>query len=391
MTPPVLCLAFLASMYFRSYFGVVGPALSRDLFLTPQDFGWLASAFFTSFSLLQIPVGLAFDRWGVRLPMATMMALGALGSALVAFSSDFWTAMIGQGLIGVGCAPIFMGVLYFVGNTYDAERAGRLAAIVSAVGSTGALLSAAPLTMFTRGFGWRSACWLAALVMFACAIVIAFQLRSPGRFVKRPELEGGSGRFLPLLYLAPVCLTLSLGGVFRNAWAGPYVAGVFKGTSDLGALLTLVSMVGIATSFLVPALLFRLRPRTVVAATYVLGIICAATLAVHPGWNIFAAYAGLSVLYAMGNVHPLVMAEAQSLIPPSYRGIVLGALNTLVFFGVSAASSAFGQIAGMAFAPENTYRAVFLLTTASLIAALVIYLVFQPSSESCSRRTDVSH
>lgn len=57
-----LCAAFLASMYFRSYFGVVGPLISDELALSPVEFGWVASAIFGSFALLQIPVGIAFDR-----------------------------------------------------------------------------------------------------------------------------------------------------------------------------------------------------------------------------------------------------------------------------------------------------------------------------------------
>jgi MFS family permease len=112
MSLSALSAAFFASMYFRSYFGVVGPLVADDLALSPAEFGWLASAFFGSFALLQIPVGIAFDRWGVRWPMALMMVVGATGSALLASSSSFWSAFIGQVAIGIGCAPIFMGVLY---------------------------------------------------------------------------------------------------------------------------------------------------------------------------------------------------------------------------------------------------------------------------------------
>jgi MFS family permease len=56
---------------------VVGPLISDELALSPVEFGWVASAFFGSFALLQIPVGIAFDRWGVRRPMALMMLVGA--------------------------------------------------------------------------------------------------------------------------------------------------------------------------------------------------------------------------------------------------------------------------------------------------------------------------
>ncbi len=104
-------------MYFRSYFGVVRPARWRSRALAFQNFGWLASAFFASFALLQVPVGMAFDRWGARWPMTLMMMIGAAGSALVGASSGLWSSFAGQLGIGIGCAPIFMGVLYHLKDT----------------------------------------------------------------------------------------------------------------------------------------------------------------------------------------------------------------------------------------------------------------------------------
>nr|WP_261323883.1 MFS transporter [Rhizobium leguminosarum] len=149
----VLCAAFLASMYFRSYFGVVGPLVSDDLALSPVEFGWLASAFFGSFALLQIPVGIAFDRWGVRWPMASMMVMGAAGSALIASSSGFWSAFAGQVAIGIGCARIFMGILYYLGRHHSPDTAARLAATVSSVGIRGSADLRISVVLLHRGMG----------------------------------------------------------------------------------------------------------------------------------------------------------------------------------------------------------------------------------------------
>jgi hypothetical protein len=74
-------------------------------------------------AFLQIPFAVAFDRWSTRVPMAAMMSAGALGSAIVAISTDFLWALTGQTLIGVGCAPVFMGALYHLGKAHDAEGA----------------------------------------------------------------------------------------------------------------------------------------------------------------------------------------------------------------------------------------------------------------------------
>ncbi|MDM9644803.1 MFS transporter [Rhizobium sp. S163] len=383
---PTLSAAFLLSMFFRSYFGVVGPAIASDLSLSPQQYGWLASAFFASFSVLQIPVGMSFDKWGVRFPMAGMMLVGAAGSSFVALSEGYWATLVGQALIGIGCAPIFMGVLYFLGQKYPAERAGRLATTISAIGSAGALLSASPLLWFIEEFGWRSACWSAAAAMAATAITVGFTLGSTVERATKPGSKASRGWLAPLLYLAPICFTLSFGGTFRNAWAAPYVTAVFGDGAPVGTMLTVISTAGIVTSFLVPVLLARMTARTIVVVTYVFGIVFAGLLAASPGLGLVAASVGLSVLYAMGNVHPLVMTEAQALIPLNMRGLALGALNTLVFVGVSAASAVYGEVAGLSLPAIATYRLIFAVTATAIAGALFCYVLFR--GRALARRAD---
>ncbi|MBB3447132.1 MFS transporter [Rhizobium sp. BK379] len=377
LTLPVLAAAFLLSMYFRSYFGVVGPALSADLSLSPEQFGRLASTFFASFSILQIPVGMSFDKWGVRGPMAAMMSIGAAGSAIVALSPGYWCAITGQSFVGIGCAPIFMGVLYYLGRTNEPERAGRLSATVSAVGSAGALLSASPLSWFVEVFGWQSACWLAAAAMAVSAAAVAFVLGPTPASIEESDRDQRPWSLVSLFYLVPVCFTLSLGGTFRNAWAVPYVTSVFGEHVAVGAMLTTISVVGIVTSFMLPIVLMRVPGRTIVISTYGAGVTCAIFLSSAPGFTFLSACAGLSVLYAMGNVHPLVMTEAQTLIPPRVRGLALGGLNTLVFLGVSVASAVYGEIAGLSLSVLSSYRVIFAVSAAVIAMAMFCYIVFR--------------
>ncbi len=211
-------------------------------------------------------------------------------------------------------------------------------------------------------------------MMVGCALSIATTLRqTPCRMSALAAEESGTWRVARLLYLVPICFTLSLGGTFRNAWAGPYLTGVFGQGTDVGTVLTAVSVFGIATSFILPFALLRWQGRTIVTATYVVGALSAAFLACWPGASIAAASAGLAILYAMGNIHPVVMTEAQAMLPGRMRGIGLGGLNTLVFLGVSASSSIFGGIADFSLGATVTYGLIFGSTAAALAIALAIY------------------
>ncbi|MGR9424489.1 MFS transporter [Rhizobium leguminosarum] len=369
----VLALAFLMSMFFRSYFGVVGPIVAADIHLDSSHYGYVASAFFVSFGLLQIPLGSAFDRFGIRTLTAALMTVGALGAALVATAGTAGQLIAGQAILGAGCAPIFMGVVYQYGSLSDGVVARRKIAAISAVGSLGALLSASPMVWLCALVGWRGAMLLAATSMALGAAGVAFQMAPPGQDGQSDDMP--DGKPANLFYLLPICMTLSIGGTFRSAWAGPYLSGVFSADQSIsGFALTIVSAVGIATSFAIPALVSRVSPRNIVAGGMAAATTATFGMAVSPDSSIVAAIALVCVLYSIGNLHPLVMAEAQELMPPKRRGLLLGFLNTLVFFGVAISSAVFGWIAQTADGPYPTFQVILFVTAACLLIGLAAYL-----------------
>ena len=65
------------SQFYRSCLGVIAPELTRDLGLTPEDLGQANGAFFLAMGLMQVPVGLLFDRYGPRRTVTTLTALGS--------------------------------------------------------------------------------------------------------------------------------------------------------------------------------------------------------------------------------------------------------------------------------------------------------------------------
>jgi MFS family permease len=369
----VLALAFLMSMFFRSYFGVVGPIVAAEIDLDPISYGYAASAFFISFGLLQMPLGSAFDRFGPRRPTAVLMIVGALGASFIATAGSARQLIAGQAVLGAGCAPIFMGVVYQFGSLSDGLAARRKIAAVSAIGSLGALLSASPMLWLSEFLGWRGAMLLAASSMALCAAGVAFQMGQPPPGGQCEEAPGG--RPPGLVYLFPICLTLSLGGTFRNAWATPYLSGVFYADQTVSSFaLTIVSAVGIATSFAIPALISRVSPRIVVTCGMAAATIAAFAMAVSPASSIVAAVGLICLLYSTGNLHPLVMAEAQELASSKRRGIVLGFLNTLVFFGVAISSAVFGWVAQNAGGAPLTFQIILFVTAACLVIGLAGYL-----------------
>ncbi len=135
----------LASADFKHYFS-----------LTDEQRGLLNSAFFWSYTLLQIPAGLIVDRFGVKRPVAVALLFWCAVSAATSAATLLWQLVILRLLLGVGESVVFPAGLSWIHRNIEEERRG-LAAAIFVGGTKWGPAVAAPLAawLITR-YGWRS-------------------------------------------------------------------------------------------------------------------------------------------------------------------------------------------------------------------------------------------
>src|SRR5262245_27833195 len=95
-------VGYFLSQWFRSVNAVVSADLIRDLSLNGFTVGLLTSAYFFAFSVGQIPVGVALDRFGPRRTESALLLVAVIGALVFARSESALGLMIGRGLIGLG-------------------------------------------------------------------------------------------------------------------------------------------------------------------------------------------------------------------------------------------------------------------------------------------------
>lgn len=377
-----LTFSYVLSQFFRSYVAVISSQLIGDFHFTPQMFGWFSGAFFLVFASAQIPVGFMFDRYGVRYPTAALMSVGTLSAGVVSVTTDPRLAIIAQAGIGIGCAPVFMGLLNYVLRHGAGPRDVRSITTASAIGMSGGLLAAFPLSWATANFGWRPVMALSAMLMLLATLGVIFFVR---RRDEKPLPASSSGRAMSpartrggLWTLMPVCLAMSVGGTFRTSWGGPYLADVF-GFDVLarGNAMTVMSIAGIGASFCIPFLVRRWSPKSLSLGWQVTGVLATLLLATMPQRSPIISVAAICLLLSVGCIHPLVMSQARAIIAPGKLGLGLGLLNSLVFLGVALASSIFGLIAEQArmtgVSNADLYSRLFVVTAVPLVVGALAY------------------
>ena len=155
--------------------------------------GWVLGIYGLTQGLLQIPFGMASDRFGRKPIIIIGLILFAIGSFIAALPGDIYTAMLGRAIQGAGAISAAVSA-YLSDLTREEHRTKAMAMIGGSIGLTFALsLVGAPLLYATIGMSGIFA-MTGVLALAAIAVVIwlvppaSAALHVPGPDVVRPSL-----------------------------------------------------------------------------------------------------------------------------------------------------------------------------------------------------------
>jgi MFS family permease len=382
----VLTLAFALSQAFRTIPSITVNGIAEELQAGPAALALFGGVFHWSFALMQVPVGLALDIFGVRRAVIALSGLAILGGAICTFAPDMNALFLGQILVGAGCAPAFMAAIVFTSKHWPVARFAAISGLVLAIGSGGMLLSATPLAWVIDRSSWRSA--FAVLTIMSIFTLLASALILEKSTVQRsrrlaPEIWAAFyGLRFVLFGRRPVALLaigfVSYGAIItiRGLWIVPMFVeryGLSLLSAGNVALLFSIAMI------LGPAVMGQFDPgdkaRPAIITTIALAI--AATigaLAIFDGLSLWLDVILCTALGFLSGSFILIYAEARSSYPPELTGRGLTALNMSFFLGAAVAQSLSGVIAaGAQQAGLNAIDAVLLFLAAALLAGTVCF------------------
>ena len=382
----VLTLAFAISQAFRTVPAITVNGIAEDLHAGPAALALFGGVFHWSFAVMQVPVGLALDIFGVRRAVIALSGFAILGGAICTFAPDMNALFLGQILIGIGCAPAFMAAIVFTSQHWPVARFAAISGLVLAIGSGGMLLSATPLAWVIDRWSWRSAFGVLTIMsiftLLASALILEKSAVQRSRLLAPEIWAAFYGLRFVLFGRRPVALLaigfVSYGAVItiRGLWVVPMFVeryGLSLLSAGNVALLFSISMI------LGPAVAGHFDPgdkaRPAIITTMALAI--AATvgaLAIFDGFSLWLDAILCVVLGFLSGFFILIYAEARSSYPPELTGRGLTALNMSFFLGAAVAQSLSGVIAAVAqLAGWNAIDAVLLFLTTSLLAGTVCF------------------
>jgi predicted MFS family arabinose efflux permease len=384
----------------RALVAVIGPLLALEFGLSASELGMLAAAFFASYALTQLPVGLALDLFGSRRVQTVLALVAGAGFALSAVAEAAWLLAVGRFITGIGVAAGFMAMIKTATEWYPRHRIAAVTGTGVFIGAAGGLLATVPAQWLLPHVGWRGlfALLAAAGLLVAVWIRLVVPEAPPGDPPRRQRRKLGVevaefGRIFThraFLRLVPaVALMTGLTFTYQGLWAGPWLRDVGGMDEEARAAVLFCFALGLMAgsllnSRLASALQRRgadpmLVPYGGLAAMIAVQLVLALASPADPLlltllWTAFA------YVSATG---PASFAAVGHHFPPELSGRVATAINAtmlvLVFalqWGIGAILDLWPRTAAGGWDPAGYAWA--LLMTAALQAASALWLVVAP-------------
>lgn len=340
----IFAATYFLSALLRAVTATLAPQFSAEFQLGAADLGLLAGAYFLGFSLLQLPLGSALDRWGPRRVEVGLLAVAVLGCMLFASATGFVQLVLARVLIGMGVAACLMAPLTYFRRHLPPTVQLRLNSWMLMTGSLGMVASTVPVQLLLPTWGWRGLFWALAVLLALGAWSLHAGLPDDDGATPLPGEQAAPASYAPILRhpefvrVAPLGLVLYGGMIAIQAlWAGPWltqVRGLTPGEASQGLLLInsgmLVAFLG--WGWVMPSLARRgVQVRLLV------------------GWGVSINLVLLSVIlwlgHSAGAVHWMAWCVSASVVslaqpalaqvfPVHMAGRALSAFNLVVFVGV---------------------------------------------------------
>jgi len=165
----------------RISLSVAGPQLQRDLGLSPEEMGFLFSAFFWSYALCQLPGGLLLDRFGIKTVGRWGTFLWTVASAITALASGYAGIFVARLLLGIAEAPGMIGNQKATGLWFPRNERSRSTAIFDSAAKFANVIGVPIVAFFVVRYGWRWGFGISALLSFAYFIAYWLMYRDPSQ------------------------------------------------------------------------------------------------------------------------------------------------------------------------------------------------------------------
>jgi MFS family permease len=346
-------LGHYLSSLLRNVNAVLAPQLVGALALTPGELGLLTSAFFFAFALVQLPVGIALDRYGPRKVQLYLMLMASCGALMFAYGHSFLQLVVARAIIGCGLGGCFMSAVKAISTWISPKKLPSVQGYLIAVGGLGAASSTTPVRMLLQHTDWRGLFMLLALLSLCSGLLIwLISPRSKPPGGKLPTVRSVLDVYRTPAFRTTISLVLVPHAIFfgiQGLWIGRWLSDVARFSDAAVAYLLYMGMASVIFGAIAVGMITEWAGRRGIAALDVaaLGVLLFVLVQLAIVLNFRPSMQLLSVLFTLvGTITGIEYAIVAQSLPRELTGRAATCLNLLIFIGAFLVQAGFGQVIG---------------------------------------------
>lgn len=388
-----LLVLLAAAFMFYKYMLEVSPDVLQQIWrhdfnLDTVQYAGIAATYYYAYMLLQIPMGLLTDSWGVRLVSTTSALCCATGALLIALTNSYSGMLIGRFIIGLGAAGAFICGVKIITLWFENKHFAWLSGGFIMLGMLGGVGGHEPIVWLLHQVRWRLIFQGLAVVGGIIAILFAVFNKSQstihGAIKQAPISLKGLGRHLQQVVRQPRSWWLAIYSglmfapliVLGGAFGVVALKNLYQISSEQANLASEIIFVGFAIGAPLSGWLSdRLKRRlpTLIASPLLTLILL--LLIGYQYWPVGLLAGGVFLLgFALSGFLPC-FAMIKEMSPLAATGCAVGFLNTFeaLFSGLS------DNVVGHVLNRSHTYHVIFACLMIE-VAVAIIFLAFVPET-----------
>lgn len=400
--------ATMVIAYFFVYFqrisvSVVGSDIVEEV---GGSIGILSTAYFWTYTIMQIPSGLMADRFGPRTACSVFLLIASLGSFITFIGDQFWMMVLGKIMIAAGMAVVYIPLMKLISVWFPKHDFAVLNGIVIAVGNVGAIAASGPLDMLADAIGWRDVFLVLGLVTLALSALCVFIVRDhpsqrglpsveevENRMNGTPVVESSAAKMPVFKGLAVVasggrrfwCCALAYflvyGSImtFQGTWAIKYFDSVYDFAFAASWMVTMVGIGKILSTVAIGTLtsrgILRSKRHTMILGTACFTAVWAVVFLLAGKVDSYWFWFAISFLFGFfGGFMTLSFTQVKEWYPIAISGTAVSGMNIFLFLGASVCTSISSFVIGTTYSLENFSTLWGIMFVFSFVAMVLMVL-----------------
>lgn len=215
--------------------------------ISASAFGQFSGLYYIGYAMMHIPLGIMFDRYGLKRVVPVCMLMTSIGLLPLIFTDILLYPLVGRMLIGMGSSAAILGIFKVIIFAFGTEKFTHMFSLSTIIGLAGAIYGGGPVSYMCKIMGYQFVVGFFAFIGACLAILTYFIMpHIPAHTTTSAFSDIRDVLLTKKVIIICLCSGLFVGTIegFADVWASTFLKLRYGLSEGLAASLPAVIFLG---------------------------------------------------------------------------------------------------------------------------------------------------